>query len=217
MKSALKDQLILLAIHPEKGWVRQKSVIGNVLLAAALIDLTLQSAFKIDDGKIGVNPFVSDDPVYSDLLAQISAMQGKKFSWLITKLSIRTNKYFNMQMNHLESRRLISSSPVEWLGITWGKRYRVTRGDSLKPIIYQMERTLIYGRKPDLNTRFLIEFLGLLDLLGVFFVDKEFRTKARKQYFELSKLTFESDDETLQPIFKELHSVMKRHTAAMKS
>lgn len=217
MTNLIKDQLILLCIHPEKGWVRKKSIIGQVLFSAALIDLTVRGYLKVEDGKISAVYEELNDPVLNDLLKRLSDQNGKKIGGFFTKQSLRLNAIYNMQMRYLESRHLISISPVEWMGITWGKRYRVIRSDSLKPLIYDLERTLIYGRKPDLNTRFLIEFLGLLDLLGVFFVDHEFRTKAKKQYFELSKLTFEADDETLQPIFKELHNMMKRNKAAMKS
>ncbi|MBE0639794.1 MAG: GPP34 family phosphoprotein [Bacteroidales bacterium] len=209
MTKAIKDQLILLCIHPEKGWVRKKSVIGHALLAASLIDLSRQNAFWVEEGRIKVAQTNTTDPVFKELLTQLNAWQGKKFSWLMTKLSMHVNKYYTLQMGCLERQHLISSIPIEWLGIRWGKRYRVNNPDNLKPIISDMERSLVYGRNSMTETRLIIEFLGMLDLLGSFFMSKELKQRATKRWKTMSFHLLGEPNEMIQIIFRELRNTLR--------
>ena len=205
----IKDLLILLSIDQERGWVLRRNAIAYALLAATFYDLATRGYFSLESGRIQAKPGNTGDPVLDELADRLTGMQGKRYSWGLNRFTMRLNGRYRMQMQHLEQKRLISSRPVEWLGITWGKRYRVNRIDSLKPLITEFERVLIYGSEPSLNTRLLIELLGTMDLLRVFFRERELRTRARKRYREISRQDFPEQHPTLSAIRKEFRNALR--------
>ncbi len=207
----IKDLLILLSIHPERGWVRRRQVIGYALLAAAFYDLAIKGHFRIVSGRIEATHANTDDPVLTDLSESLEKQNGKRHSWSMNRYAMRQGRYYRTQMSNLEARYLISSRPIEWMGITWGKRYRVNRSDSLRPLFTEFERVLIYESKPRPSTRLLIDILGMIDLLRVFFPDRELRQRARKRYRELAKQEFEENHETFSAIRKELRNTLRAH------
>lgn len=210
----IKDLLILMCIHPEKGWVRKRNIMGYCLLAASFFDLTLREHLKISSGRIAATGTGTGDPLLDELLERLIKLNGKRYSWGLNRFTMKLGSNYRTQMRHLESRHLISSRPVEWLGITWGKRYRVNRIDSLKPLITELERVLIYGSEPGLATRLLIEILGTIGMLGAYFNDRELRTRAKKRYRELAKSNFPDHSETLTAIRKEFRNALRAAKAA---
>lgn len=209
----IKDILIILSIHPEKGWVRRRSIIGYALLGAIMYDLVIDGYLRIVAGRIEAKVAETGDPVLNTILEQLSKLDGKKFSLRTSRLSFQQGRIYRIQMQHLESGHLISSRAVEWLGITWGKRYRVSRIDKYKPIITKFERCLIYGNEPGLTMRLIIDLLGMIDLLKEFFPDKEFRIRAKKHYHELIKQAPREHSETLMAIRKEIKSLLQANKA----
>jgi len=207
----IKDLLILLTIHPEKGWVRRRQVIGYAMLAAAFYDLAIKGHFRVVSGRIEATNANTDDPVLHDLSETLEKLNGKRYSWNMNRYTMRQGRYYRAQMANLEARYLISSRPIQWLGITWGKRYRVNRSDSLKPLFTEFERVLIYGSNPSHSTRLLIDILGMIDVLRVFFPDRELRARAKKRYRELTKQGFGDNQETLAAIRKEVRNTLRAH------
>lgn len=213
----IKDLLVLLCIHPEKGWVRRRSIIGYALLAAALFDLALKGCFRVNGGRIEASPGKMEDPLLDDLLQRLQRLEGKKFSWVLNRLSMNPGKLYRRQMQQLASRRLITISPIEWMGITWGKRYRVNRIDGLKPLMTALERVLVYGREPAIQTRLIIELMGILGLLGTLFPDGELRIRAKARFREISKGEFSEQHKTYHAIRKELRNALRRQKAAVSN
>lgn len=211
----IKDLLILLCIHPRSGWVRKRSITGYVLLAAALFDLALKGHFRVTDGRIAARPANTEDPLLDELLERLVRLEGKKFSWVLNRLSMYPGRLYRQQMQLLESRRLITVSPVEWMGITWGKRYRVNRIDGLKPLLTEMERVLVYGREPAIKTRLMIELLGTIGLLGTLFPDGELRTSAKARFREIVRTEFSEQHPTYTAIRRELRNALRRQKAAV--
>lgn len=207
----IKDLLILLSIHPEKGWVRKRSSMVHVLLAACFYDLVLKGYLKLPGGRIECRRYPASDVLLHDLSEKLARSNGKKFSWVVKKFFMLPGKYYRTQMHQLEEKQLISSKSLEWLGITWGKRYRVNKIRGLKPLITEIERALIYGRQPGLSTRLLIELFGTLGLLGIFVPDRELKKAAKQRYKELFKRDFNEDHETHSAIRKELRSTLRRN------
>lgn len=213
----IKDLLILLCIHPGRGWVRKRSIIGYALLAAALFELALKGHFRVNGGRIEATPANTDDPLLDDLLERLNRLNGKKFSWVLNRLSMNPGKLYRRQMKILESRRLITVRQLEWMGITWGKRYRVNRVDGLKPVLTEMERVLVYGREPAIRARLIIELLGVLGLLGTLFPDGELRSRSKTRFREIAKTEFSEQHPTYAAIRKELRNALRRQKAAAHS
>lgn len=209
----IKDMLIILSIHPVKGWVRRRSIIGHALLGAIMYDLAIDGYLRIVAGRIEATVAETGDPVLDTMLEQLGKLDGKKFSLRTSRLALQQGRTYRRQMQHLESRHLISSRSVEWLGITWGKRYRVNRIDKYKPIITKFERCLVYGNEPGLTMRLIIDLLGMINLLKEFFPDKEFRIRAKKHYHELVKKAGSENSETLLAIRKEIKGLLQANKA----
>lgn len=205
----LKDQLILLCIHPDRGWVRNRQMVGYVLIAAALYDLVFAGALNISKGRITINEKDTGDRLLNDLLKKIASKNGKRLSWMMSGMHMSLGNFYRDQMKLLEGSHKISSIPLEWLGITWGKRYRVNRRDHLKPLLTSMDRVLIYGRKPELRLRLIIELLGLHGVLASFFPDGELKTRAKRLFKEILKQAFDEHHESLTAIRKELRNALR--------
>ncbi len=205
----IKDQLILLCIHPEKGWMRKSTLMGYMVFAAALFDLFLQGRFRINNGYIEATLCETSDPLLTEVLNKLVEKNGKKFSVIMNGLSINANKYYRIQLKHLSLIHKIGIEPVEWLGINWGKRYRVIRADKLKPFIRSLDRVLIYGREPGLRLRLIIELLGMLQVLNSFFPDGELKIRTRHRLKEISRQSFDGSDATPGVILKEFRYLLK--------
>lgn len=205
----VKDLLILLCIHPEKGWVRKSQQIGYALMAACLFDLVLLGRLTLVENRISLNQAAVDDPLLDDMLQKMMKLEGKKLSWVSNGLTFRQRRNYRMQMRYLERTHQVSGQAIEWMGITWGRRYRVNRADSLKPVITAMDRVLIYGRDPGLKLRLIIELLGMLGVLSVFFPDGELKARAKHRFRQIIKQPYPEYHQDLHAIRKELANALK--------
>lgn len=210
----IKDQLILLCIHPEKGWVRKNQQIGYALMAACLFDLVISGNLRLPDNRISATPVQMEDPLLDEMLQKMLKLEGKRISWVTNGLTFRQRSNYRLQMKYLEQSHQISSRPVEWMGIIWGKRYRVNRADSLKPLINAMDRVLIYGREPELRLRLIIELLGMLGLLSNFFSDGELKTRAKHRFKQIAKQPYPEHQQELNAIRKELANALRMSKAS---
>lgn len=209
----LKDKLILLSINPKTGHIQGQTSMNYMLLCATLYDLVLNEKLTISSNKFTVIQGLTGDPVLDDMLNTLSGLQGKKLSTVISKLTFTTSKIYKSQIKHLENIRLISSRPLIWLGIRWGNLYRVIRAEKLKTTQTMLERTLIYGRRTNIENRLLIELLSIGNILHPFFTSREYKTLAAKRAKVLIGSTFEHHHESLSTIRK----LIIRHLNASKA
>ncbi|NLN95887.1 MAG: GPP34 family phosphoprotein [Bacteroidales bacterium] len=205
----IKDLLILLIIHPQNGRVRSRNIADSVLVAAALIDLVLLGCLRINNGKIEATGNDTGDPVLNNLLEMFVKNNGKSFHWMVNRLSKSRIKIYRMQLEHLIKIRIITAEQAYFLGMTLFNRYRLTRSDSLKPVFIALERVLIYGRKPNLELRLLIEFLRMTNVIKSFYPGQEYKMIAKKRSYELSKIKFEVYNESFQIIFKTFKRIIR--------
>lgn len=209
----LKDKLILLAINPENGYMRAQSVMSYMVLCAALFDLVILGKLSVISGKISVLPGQMNDPVLNDLLEKLAGMQGKKLSGVLNKLSFTAGKFYRSQVSYLERAHMISVKPLIWLGIHWGKIYRVNRSEKLKTTQGVFERVLVYGRKTTIENRLLMELLGYVDILYSYFAPQEYKLVARQRLRALSRSSYENHHESLEAIGKQLIAHLKASKA----
>ncbi|HAQ38212.1 MAG TPA: hypothetical protein DCQ58_06850, partial [Saprospirales bacterium] len=160
-----------------------------------------------------VFPGSTGDPVLDNMLNTLAGLQGKKLSTVISKLTFTTSKIYKSQIKHLENIRLISSRPLIWLGIRWGNLYRVIRDEKLKMTQTMLERTLIYGRRTNIENRLLIELLSIGNILNIFFSSREYKTIAAKRAKTLIGSKFEHHQESLTTIRKLIISHLKASRA----
>ncbi len=205
----IKDELCILSIHPEKGWIRRRQNIGYAVLAASLCDLVLLDKLKVIQGKIEASLAGTDDPLLNELSERLYKHNGSKLWWWMSGRSSRATALFSKQMKLLETKRMITSRAVEWLGIRVGWRFHVNHKYNTTAEITRLERALIYGREPDLRLRVLIELMVVLDMAGDFFSQGELRKIARKRGKEICKHKFPENHETFRALFKELRSLLK--------
>lgn len=205
----IKDELCILAIHPEKGWIRRRQNMGYAMLAALLCDLILMDKLKVIAGKIEASIADTEDPLINELSVKLHKHNGSKLWWWISGRSSGASALFRRQMKLLEAKRMITSRTVEWLGIKVGWRFHVNHKYNTTAEITRLERVLIYGREPDLRLRILIELLVTLDMAGVFFSSGELRKRARQRGKEIIRHKFPENHETFMTLFKELRSLLK--------
>lgn len=201
----VRDLLMLLCIHPQKGWMRKSHNIDNALLAAATCDLALSGRLIIKDGKIEVPEITpTGDPLLDDLLKRFAEMTGSRYSVANSKLQFRKGRYYRMQMNRLIQLNKITERRLVWFGITWGRLYRVNRPDEFRKTITEMDRVLIYGRKPNTELRLIIEWLRHLELLSSFYPDGELRNRTKKSAKKIERTQYPILDETFKAIQKQM-------------
>jgi hypothetical protein len=209
----LKDKLLLLSINPANGYMRAQGTMSYMVLCAALFDLVLLGKLSVISGKISVLPGPVNDPVLNELLQKLGSMQDKKLATVLYKLSFTAGKFYKSQVSYLEHAHMISVKPLIWLGITWGKIYRVNRAEKLKTTQSIFERVLIYGRKTTTENRLLMELLGYVNILYSYFDPPEYKQIARQRLRALCHPRYENHHESLSAIGKQLTNHLKASKA----
>jgi len=209
----LKDKLLLYAINPKNGIMRAQNTMSYLLLCASFYDLVLMEKLSVNSDRIAVIAGPTGDPVLDRVLEKLSGLQGKKISGVLNKLSFTAGKIYKSQIKYLENTHMITSKPMTWLGITWGKLYRVNRAENLKPIQNIFERALIYGRKTNTENRLLIELLGYSNIMDSYFPAHEYKQVAKKRLHALSALKYDQYHESIFSIRKQLINHLKASKA----
>ena len=215
METGLKDKYVLFSINQEKGNIRQRVQLSNLVLYGGLLELALKGLLKVEDGRWHFIQQDTGDPVLNDLLNSLMPREGQKTRWVLGRIPFKTMRIVNHQIRWMKSQSLVQTTDKHFLGFRVGYRFRVSKPDKLKPDLLKIERVLMYGRKPEPETLLLILLLGVTSQLKHFFVSGEMKKRGHQRYRELQKKPLQELGETYTVIFKKLCEAMRAQQASM--
>ncbi len=209
METRLKDKLFLLSINQQGGNIRQRYNFNTLIFYSSLFDLASMGLLRIEDGRWNILKQDTCDPVLNEVLRLILPKSGQKTQWVLASIPYRITKLFGKQVNLMQTLKLIQVQDIKFLGMKLGNSFRISKPNQIKPDLLQLERVLIYGRKPGLQTLLLVYLLGVAGLHRHLFGSNELKSRAHFRYKQLRKTTFENEPETYSVILKELLKNMK--------
>lgn len=209
METLLKDKLFLLSINQQGGKIRQRYNFNTLIFYSSLFDLASMGLLRIENGRWNILEQDTLDPVLNEVLKLILPKSGQKTQWVLASIPYRITNLFRKQVNLMLTLKLIQVQEIKFLGLKLGNRFRISKPTLIKPDFLQLERALIYGRKPDQKTLLLVFLLGVAGLHRFLFGSAELKTRAHARYKSLRKTTFENEPETYSVILKKFLENMK--------
>lgn len=214
METGLKERYFLFSIDPEKGNLRQRPQLSNLLMYGSLMDLALKGLLRVEKGRWHFLQKDTGDPVLNGILEFLAGRDGQKTRWALRGLPLQKTRQISRQIEWMRSKSLIQTSDIRFLGFKIGYRFRVSKPDKLKPELLKLERVLIYSRKPDTETHLLILLLGITGQLKKLFPPGEIKTRVQNRFKELQKSLLADQGETYSAIYKKLQEAMRAQHAA---
>lgn len=211
METRLKEKLFLLSINPEGGNIRQRNNFSTLLFYSSLFELAGLHLLRIEEGRWNIMEQDTGDPVLNEVLRIILPKNGQKTQWVLSSVPFKITRLFKMQAEWMRTQNLVQVQEIKFLGMKLGYRFRISKPDQMKPVLLQLERVLIYGRKPAPQMLLLVLLLGVGGLHKRLFRGSETKKRVNYRYKELRKTHFDNDPETYMVIFKKLREALKAH------
>jgi hypothetical protein len=206
MEMGLKEKLLLLSINQENGNLRYQYNFYLLIFYASLVDLAKRNLVRIVDGNWQVTEKQTGDPVLDQVLKILLPSNDKKAVWFSLNKSTKAQKLLVHQVEWMVANRMIEAVKTSFLGIPTGYRFRIYKPEMLRPDLLNLERVLIYGRKPQPDTWMLIQCLGAPGILKCHFRSSESKRRAHARYKELRKMPPGGKTETSAVIINKLRN-----------
>ena len=202
----------MFAFYPKRRNVPTSQLLWNIHFYGCLFDLAERGVLKIGDNRLWCTETETGDMVLDSLISLLVPLSGKKLSRLQLLTIQKAGYFYKLQLNQMTENQLLLKEDIVLISWRVGSRYRVRKYDLLKPDITKMERTLVYGRKPDSGTWRLALLAGEAKLFSNIYNSNEFRRKAEQRLREF----FVSDIHTGNTTTLELHRSLKKSLANQK-
>ena len=204
MNPEYKEKIIMFAFYPKRRNVPAPQLLWNIHFYACLFDLAERGILKAEDNRLWCTENETGDLVLDSLISLLVPLSGKKLSRL-QLLTIQKARYFyKMQLNQMTENHLLLKEDIVIISWRIGSRYRVRKYDLLNPDITKMERTFVYGRKPDSGTWRLALLAGEAKLFSNIFNSTEFRKKAEQRLREFLVSDVHAGNTTILELHKSL-------------
>jgi hypothetical protein len=214
MKTGLKETLFLFCINQEKGNIRQRQNLSTLIFYASLLELAQKGILRIEEGRWYFQQQDTGDPVLNEVIRILLPRDGQKTSWVLGRTPFQITRLFTRQVEWMKATKLVQVREVTFLGFRLGYRFRISKPDQLKSDLLKLERVLIYGRPPELDTHLLIILLGISEQIKTLFPSSENKGRARERFKELCKMPPAQNPETYTLIIKKLQEALRAKQAA---
>ncbi len=214
METGLKEKLFLFSINQEKGFIRQRQNFSTLIFYSSLIELAQKGLLRIEEGRWYFEQQDTGDPVLNEVIRILLPRDGQKTSWVLGRTPFQITRLFTRQVEWMKATKLVQVREITFLGLKLGYRFRISKPDQLKPDLLKLERVLIYGRPPELDTHLLIIMLGIAQQQKKLFPSSENKIRAHQRYKELCKLPPAQNPETYTLIIKKLKEALRAKKAS---
>src|SRR3954454_2133212 len=199
MEPGLPDQLLLLALHDEKGSVIPAAapVLNGVLIGASLMELALRGRlYDNPDRTVSADPTPTGDVILDGIAARIAgATPPREPRFWVDRLS---RDLPNLKDRLLE--RLVANGVLERRDqrILWAfpsRRFPLADATAEQQARDRIRAVILSGQEADQRTAALITLMRACNLVDEIFAPHE-RSQARRQLGELT-----SDEQTTATMF----------------
>ena len=187
---SLPEELLLLAIHDEKGTVvTSASIALNYgLLGAILMELALEGYIETRDKKITIKKrnYRGND-IYNEVFKHIKgAPKGKDAKYWINRLNMKIKKLRERMLDQLVDKKILRKDEKTVLWIFPSKKYPTKNAEPELEIRTRIRKVVLHGNKPDERTAILITLINSCSLVNEIF-SREERKEAKKKIKEIMK------------------------------
>lgn len=209
MELGLKEKLFLFSVNQETGIIRNRTHFNSLIFYSSLFDLARMGSLTIENGHWHFREKLFDDPVLDKVLKILLPKQGQKTQWVLSRVPFQISRLFPLQVDRMKSQKLIQVRDIIFLGMRLGYRFRIMKPGLLRPDLQKLERTLVYGRKPDKELLLLIMLLGVSGQHKRLFPGSEIKKRVHQRYREIRSTPVLPQTETYRIIFKKLRESLR--------
>ena len=214
MDAGYSERLIMHAHYPKKPVYFNTTALKYVHFYACLFDLAEKGILKAEGRTVWCKETETGDTVLDSVIEMMVPLSGKKLSKLQFLVPRKAAPVYKQQLERMIEKNLLLKEEIFFISWEVGSSYRVIKYDLLKPDITRLERSLVYGRKPERETWLMAVLTGEAGLFNNIFRIKEFRAKAKVRYKELLKSDMLVNDETIFLLRKTLKRSLNAQKAA---
>lgn len=189
MQVRLPDELLLLALHDEKGSVVPAAVapLNGALMGAILMELALQGRVQeTPTGAIIVDPTPTGDPLSDEVLRRIAeADEPRTPSYWVGRLAGTTPRLKDRLIEGLVARGILERREKRILWIFRSHSYPLVDAAVEQRIRERLRAVVIDGQAPDRRTAALIGLVRACNLIDELFAPHE-RPHARQRIADLT-------------------------------
>ena len=213
MKPGYRDKIIMHAFYPKRAPFFNSTTLKTVHFYACLFELADRGILKIENRHIVCSNTETGDEVLDKVLALVSPLSGKKPGRLQMLVPQKSPQIYKAQMEQMTEKLYLAGEDITFLFWKVGVRYTVRKHDLLKPSVKSLERSLVYGRKPDRDSWLTSILAAEAGVFKNIFTNREFRRKAKHRFSQLLKSEFHLSD----PTIPDLHKSLKKTLTAQKA
>jgi Golgi phosphoprotein 3 len=187
---SLPEELLLLALHDEKGKIVSKASTGLLfgLAGAVLLELTLQKRLALaEKNKLALHDDrLTGDEILDEAIGKIrQSKKIRKADHWVSKLS-GTKKLKDRLLDRLVNKGILRKEEKKVLRVFPVKRYPTKDARPERTTREQIRAALLQGRTPDERTAMIVSLVVACDLINEIFPKGE-RRVARKRAKEIVK------------------------------
>ncbi len=210
MTIGFKEKFLLFSIHPEKGVLYGSSSMNLFIFFSSLFEMAAMGVIQMEDDCWIIDEEPLDNAVLEKVRKMILPRNHKKTKWVMAGILTKVHGLLPALRNQMLDDHLIECQEISFLSWKVGYRYRVRDLKRMKRDVTRLERSLIYGRRPDAETHVLILLLGHAGLHKKLFVDGEFKLNADKYFKEFRRKPPLDIPEIYQVMGRELRKMLQK-------
>jgi uncharacterized membrane protein YgcG len=189
MQASLPEELLLLALHDEKGSVipAAASVLNGALVGAVMMELGLQGRLREDvDGTLLADPTPTGDEILDEALQRISdADRPRMPSYWVGRLARRIPRLKDRLLEGLVARGVLERRERRILWVFPSRSFPLADAAAEQQARDRIRAVILEDRAPDARTAALIGLVRACNLVDEVFAPHE-RTRAYHRFEELT-------------------------------
>src|SRR5215204_6273172 len=189
MEAVLPEELLLLALHDEKGSVipAAASVLNGALIGAVLMELGLQGRLREDtDGALLADPTPTGDEILDQALERVAdADRPRMPSYWVGRLAGRMPRLKDRLLEGLVSRGVLERRERRILWVFPSRSFPLADAAAEQQVRDRIRAVILEDQVPDARTAALIGLVRACNLIDEVFAPHE-RTRAYRRFEELT-------------------------------
>jgi Golgi phosphoprotein 3 len=189
MQASLPEELLLLALHDEKGSIipSATSVLNGALIGAVLMELGLAGRLNEDhDGALVADPTPTGDEILDEALQRIAdADRPRMASYWVGRLAGRMPKLKDRLLEQLVARGVLERRERRILWVFPARSFPLADAAVEQQARDRIRAVVLDGQTPDQRTAALIGLVRACNLLDEIFAPHE-RAQANRRVAELT-------------------------------
>jgi uncharacterized membrane protein YgcG len=189
MQASLPEELLLLALHDEKGSVipSAASVLNGALVGAVLMELGLAGRLREDaDGRLLADPTPTGNQILDEALLRIDdADRPRMASYWVGRLARQMPGLKDRLLEQLVARGVLERRERRILWVFPSRSYPLVDAAAEQQVRDRVRAAILEDRTPDQRTAALIGLVRACNLIDDLFAPHE-RTRAHRRFEELT-------------------------------